>query len=348
MMMQDPDDLLTANYSFLLPEHCIAQNPVVPRDHSRLLVVFPDGHRHCHFYDLPELLEPGDLLVLNDTRVLPARLLAEKPTGGKVEVLLLEPRSATEWLCLVKPGRRLTLGQRLLFGGGLLEAVIVGIDLQTGGRFLQFETDPENFERLLVMLGKMPLPPYLEHSTATAEQYQTIWAAKLGAVAAPTAGLHFTPELLHKLELRGVEKAEITLHVGLGTFRPVQTENILEHHMHREWLEVSEATVEVVRRTRERGGRIFAVGTTSARSLESAGATGELIAGEQRSDLFIYPGYRWQIVQGLITNFHLPCSSLLMLVSSLIGRQRLLKLYDEAIEEGYRFYSFGDGMLILP
>lgn len=346
--MKDPADLLTASYNFVLPEHCIAQNPVVPRDRSRLLVVTPQSHRHCHFYDLPELLEPGDLLVLNDTRVLPARLFAEKPTGGKVEVLLLEAKSATEWLCLVKPGRRLALGQRLLFGESLLEAVITGVDPETGGRWIHFETDPENFERLLIKLGKMPLPPYLEHSTATPEQYQTIWASKLGAVAAPTAGLHFTPELLQRLILRGIEHKAITLHVGLGTFRPVQVENILEHHMHQEWLEVSAEVVEAVNRTRERGGRIVAVGTTSARSLESAGANGELLAGERRSDLFIYPGYRWQVAQGLITNFHLPCSSLLMLVSSLIGRQRLLALYEEAIAEGYRFYSFGDGMLILP
>lgn len=346
--MSDPADLLTQNYHFLLPEHCIAQNPMVPRDHSRLLVVTPESHRHCHFYDLPELLQPGDLLVLNDTRVLPARLFAEKPTGGKVEVLLLEPKAATEWLCLVKPGRRLAVAQRLLFGGGILEAVITGIDSKTGGRFLRFETDPESFERLLVKLGKMPLPLYLEHSTATAEQYQTVWASKLGAIAAPTAGLHFTPELLHRLESRGIARTTITLHVGLGTFRPVQAENILDHHMHREWLEVSEETVEAVKCTRAREGRIIAVGTTSARSLESAGATGELVPGERRSDLFIYPGYQWQVVQGLITNFHLPCSSLLMLVSSMVGRQRLLALYSEAVAEGYRFYSFGDGMLILP
>ncbi len=346
--MHDPADLLTANYHFLLPDHCIAQNPVVPRDHSRLLVVRPQSHSHCHFYDLPDILEPGDLLVLNDTRVLPARLFGEKPTGGKVEVLLLEAKSATEWLCLVKPGRRLALGQRLLFGEGLLEAVITGVDPETGGRLIHFETDPENFERLLIKLGKMPLPPYLEDSTATPEQYQTVWASKPGAVAAPTAGLHFTPELLSRLDQRGIARTAITLHVGLGTFRPVQAENILEHHMHREWLEVPQETVEAVNRTRERGGRILAVGTTSARSLESAGASGELISGERRSDLFIYPGYQWQVAQGLITNFHLPCSSLLMLVSSLIGRQRLLALYQEAIAEGYRFYSFGDGMLILP
>lgn len=346
--MTDPADLLTANYNFFLPECSIAQNPMVPRDHSRLLVVTPENHRHCHFYDLPELLEPGDLLVLNDTQVIPARLFAEKTTGGKVEVLLLEPQSATEWLCLVKPGRRLGIAQRLLFGGGILEAVITGIDPETGGRFLKFETDPENFAHLLAKLGKIPLPPYLERSTATTEQYQTVWAVKPGAVAAPTAGLHFTPELLRRLELRGIERTAITLHVGLGTFRPVQVENILEHHMHREWLEIPAQAVEAVKLTQARGGRIFAVGTTSARSLESAVIAGELVSGEQRSDLFIYPSYRWQIVQGLITNFHLPCSSLLMLVSSLIGRQRLLDLYDEAIVEGYRFYSFGDGMLILP
>ncbi len=339
-------DYLTESYDFALPEHCIAQNPVEPRDHSKLLVCGQGQHAHRHFYDLPQLLEPGDLLVLNDTRVIPARLFGHKTTGGRVEVLLLEPESEWIWLCLVKPARRIEVGARLEFGEGLT-ATVTGVDSETGGRWLQFAGEGK-LEALLEQIGEMPLPPYLKGSTARADQYQTVWAKRAGAVAAPTAGLHFTQALLDRLTQGGIEQAYVTLHVGLGTFRPVQVERILDHQMHSEWLEVPDSTAEAIERTRKRGGRVIAVGTTSARALESAGRDGRLKPGQMRSDIFIYPGYRWQVVDGLITNFHLPRSSLLMLVSSLVGRERLLALYQEAIDLGYRFYSFGDGMLVLP
>lgn len=338
-------DLLTESYAYELPERCIAQNPVEPRDHSHLMVVRQSDHTHRRFFELPELLQPGDLLVLNDTRVIPARLFGRKATGSRIEVLLLEPRSERQWLCLLKPARKLTAGSVIDFDG-LLSATVLESDPATGGRWLAFDGKTD-FESALHKLGQMPLPPYLKHSTARAEQYQTIWASRPGAVAAPTAGLHFTSELLTRLNERGIEQTQITLHVGLGTFRPVQAAHILAHQMHSEWYEIPEAAVEAVRRTRERGGRVIAVGTTSARALESAGEDGTLRSGSRRSELFIYPGYRWQVVDGLLTNFHLPRSSLLMLVSSLVGRERLLALYRGAIAQGYRFYSFGDAMLIL-
>lgn len=341
-------DLLTDSYDYDLPEASIAQNPVEPRDQARLLVVDREDHRHCRFFELPDLLAPGDLLVLNDTRVIPARLFGEKPTGGRVEVLLVEPRTPTEWLCLVKPARRLGIGARVEFGGGLLAAVVVGSDERTGGRWLTFEVEAEDFEPLLAKLGQMPLPPYITRSSARPEQYQTIYARRPGAVAAPTAGLHFTDRLFEQLAARGIEHTHVTLHVGLGTFRPVAVERITDHTMHSEWLEISAEAAAAIRRTRARGGRVVAVGTTSARTLETCAAgDGSVIPGERRSELFIYPGYRWQVVDALITNFHLPRSTLLMMVSSLIGRERLLSLYGEAVGDGYRFYSFGDAMLIL-
>ncbi|MBW4699753.1 MAG: tRNA preQ1(34) S-adenosylmethionine ribosyltransferase-isomerase QueA [Aphanocapsa lilacina HA4352-LM1] len=343
----DARDFLTDSYDYALPEHCIAQQPAEPRDHSRLLVVGGEAHTHRCFYDLPGLLQPGDLLILNDTRVIPARLFGSKASGGRVEVLLLEPRAPREWLCLVKPARRLAVGARIDFDG-VLAAQVTELDAETGGRWLRFEAQ-EDFEAALDRVGHTPLPPYLKASRARDERYQTVWASRPGAVAAPTAGLHFSGELLDRLAERGIERATLTLHVGLGTFRPVQTESIHAHRMHREWYEIPEATVLAIERTRAHGGRVIAVGTTSARALESAAQPLGLPAvGPGRSELFIYPGYRWRIVEGLITNFHLPRSSLLMLVSSLMGRERLLALYREAIDKGYRFYSFGDAMLILP
>ncbi len=348
-------DQFLAAYDYPLPPAQIAQTPAAPRDSSRLLVV-KDAVQHVHavFRDLPDLLRPGDLLVLNNTRVIPARLFGYKPGGLQVEILLLEPRlEANCWLVLVKPGRRLKPGVRILFGsqgeGEAGSATVLAMDAETGGRVLQFEVPPgETLEAMIERLGQVPLPPYITDTEASPDQYQTVYATRPGAVAAPTAGLHFTPELLQRLGERGIHQAFVTLHVGVGTFRPVEAEEITAHRMHAEWVEVPEQTVEQIHQTKARGGRIIAVGTTVVRSLEGAAQSGVLQPFRGKTDLFIYPGYQWRVIDGLITNFHLPKSSLLMLVSALIGRQRLLNLYQIAIAEGYRFYSFGDAMLILP
>lgn len=347
-------DRLLSSYDYHLPPEQIAQNPVTPRDHSRLLVVdLPTAHHHRHFYDLPEYLQPGDLLVMNNTLVIPARLYGHKTTGAPVEILLLEERDRQTWLALVRPGRRFKLGTVIEFTnrqGEILRAEVVDRDPATGGRYLRFVLDPDQslLDRL-ADFGQVPLPPYVHESQAQADQYQTVYGSEPGSVAAPTAGLHFTPELLDRLGKQGIATAQVTLHVGVGTFRPVEVEDITQHPMHQEWLSVPEATVAAIRETQTRGGRVIAVGTTTVRSLESAaqGAEG-LQPYRGHTNLFIYPGYRFRVVEGLITNFHLPKSSLLMLVSALIGRERLLALYGEAIAQGYRFYSFGDGMVILP
>lgn len=346
-------------YDYHLPQERIAQDPVVPRDSARLLVVSA-AHQHCLFRDLPELLQPGDLLVLNNTRVIPARLVGRK-TGGdavgtlqpNVEVLLLEARANHCWLALVRPGRRSKRGVCIEFGPldhPCLRATVLDIDPISRGRILQFELlNPcESLDQKLRQLGQVPFPPYLKKSQAQPEQYQTIYASQPGAVAAPTAGLHFTPDLLARLQKRGIHHSFVTLHVGVGTFRPVEAEDITTHSMHAESVEVPEETVQQVQATQARGGRVIAVGTTVARALETAVQEGKLQPYRGRTDLFIYPGYQWQVVEGLVTNFHLPRSSLLMLVSALIGRQRLMDLYSMAIAEQYRFYSFGDAMLILP
>lgn len=358
-------DLQLSSYDYELPPECIAQNPVVPRDRSRLLVVPPQGNAaHHQFYELPQLLQPGDLLVLNNTKVIPARLYGTKVGGAKVELLLLEEKKpdpqAPQWLALVKPGRRLKPGAEINFGGApggnqqdgesgppLLTAKILDFDAATGGRLVQFQANGD-FWSCLEQLGEMPLPPYITESTAEKGQYQTIYSKTPGAVAAPTAGLHFTPELLETLKVQGIDQAFVTLHVGVGTFRPVETETITDHTMHGEWVEVPTETVEKIKATQARGGRIIAVGTTAVRSLEGAAQTGEIKSIREKVNLFIYPGYKWHVVDGLITNFHLPKSSLMMLVSAMTGRDRLLNLYQQAINKGYRFYSFGDAMLILP
>jgi S-adenosylmethionine:tRNA ribosyltransferase-isomerase len=369
------DDYSLLAYDYELPVDRIAQNPVSPRDHSRLLVV-PDQthHAHHHFWELPNWLQPDDLLVVNDTRVLPARLYGKKSEGAMVEVLLLEEQSPNVWLALVKPGKRLKPGAEILFSAlpekagewinqqqvadkeqpdekheAGLRAIVLAIDEATGGRILQFDV-PGNQPLLSVLhqFGQIPLPPYVTESQADPEQYQTVYADRPGAVAAPTAGLHFTPELFDQLQAKGIQRAFVTLHVGVGTFRPVESENITTHQMHGEWVEVSEQTVQQIQAAKARGGRVIAVGTTVVRSLEAAAQNGELQPFCGKTNLFIYPGYQWRVVDGLITNFHLPKSSLLMLVSALIGRQRLLDLYQVAIEQHYRFYSFGDAMLILP
>lgn len=351
------DQLLSA-YDYHLPADRIAQQPVVPRDQARLLVVQNAQHSHQVFQSLPDWLQPGDLLVFNDTRVIPARLYGQKggdkAGGAAVEVLLLEELAADRWLALVKPGRRLPLDSEIIFLAPTpdeppLRAKVLEKDAATGGRVLQF-TVP-NDQPLLAILdrfGQVPLPPYITDRQSQPEQYQTIYAAHPGAVAAPTAGLHFTTELFDRLAQKGINTAFITLHVGVGTFRPVEVEDITQHGMHGEWINVPAATVAQIQQTQAAGGRVIAVGTTAVRSLEAAAQSGTLQPYCGKTQLFIYPGYQWQVIDGLITNFHLPKSSLLMLVSALIGRQRLLDLYEIAIAEHYRFYSFGDAMLILP
>lgn len=361
-------DLSLTAYDYVLPPERIAQMPAVPRGSSRLLVVKdPSHHAHAIFRDLPNILQPGDLLVLNNTRVIPARLYGYKPGGLKVEILLLEPQPQPDcWLVLVKPGRRLKPGSQIIFGqpaetapaselsapgdsDRYLTATVLETDPATGGRILRFDVPPgKSLEAMIEQLGQVPLPPYITDSSATPDQYQTVYAEHSGAIAAPTAGLHFTPDLLQKLEERGIQQAFVTLHVGVGTFRPVEAEEITTHQMHAEWADVSAETVERIQQTKARGGRVIAVGTTVVRSLESAAQSGSLQPLRGKTNLFIYPGYQWKVVDGLITNFHLPKSSLMMLVSALISRQRLLDLYEIAIAEEYRFYSFGDAMLILP
>ncbi|MBD2098346.1 tRNA preQ1(34) S-adenosylmethionine ribosyltransferase-isomerase QueA [Trichocoleus sp. FACHB-591] len=357
------DQLLSA-YDYELPEERIAQNPIEPRDQARLLVLnSPTQHSHRIFRDLPNLLRSGDLLVLNNTRVIPARLYGRKPGGATIEVLLLEPQPQPNcWLALVKPGRRLKPGAAIEFGPDpteppSLKATVIATDAPTGGRILQFEVpDGESLQTRLQELGQVPLPPYITQSEAEPERYQTVYAAQPGAVAAPTAGLHFTPELLAKLQAQGIDQAFVTLHVGVGTFRPVEAEDITQHAMHSEWVEVPAETVAKIQQTKAQGGRVIAVGTTVVRTLEGVAQQaeqngnhfGELQPYQGKVNLFIYPGYQWRVVEGLITNFHLPCSSLLMLVSALVSRPRLMALYQEAIAEQYRFYSFGDAMLVLP
>jgi S-adenosylmethionine:tRNA ribosyltransferase-isomerase len=354
-------DCSLSSYDYELPLRLIAQNPAVPRDSSRLLVVnsLKNPHSipvsHHIFRDLPELLQPGDLLVMNNTKVIPARLYGCKSTGAEIEVLLLEERRHNCWLALVKPGKRFKIGSEIIFTAGgeenqqTLRATVVESDPQTGGRLLQFDLPPAvPLVQVLGKFGEIPLPPYITASTAANEQYQTVYAQEEGAIAAPTAGLHFTPELLEKLRVCGINQAFITLHVGVGTFRPVEVEDVTTHAMHEEWIEVSADTVEQIRATQAAGGRIIAVGTTVVRALEGAAQLGDLQPFMGKTNLFIYPGYKWQVVEGLITNFHLPRSSLLMLVSALIGREMLLDIYQKAIASEYRFYSFGDAMVILP
>jgi S-adenosylmethionine:tRNA ribosyltransferase-isomerase len=348
-------DLSLVGYDYELPQELIAQNPMVPRDSSRLLTVHSDSIQHHIFHDLPNLLQSGDLLVMNNTRVIPARLYGRKSTGAEIEVLLLEQQQHNCWLALVKPGKRFKAGTKLIFEAhnsgypSILTATVLETDPATGGRLLKFDV-PEGMSllQLLDVFGTVPLPPYITTSDAQNEQYQTVYAQQPGAIAAPTAGLHFTPQVLEQLRDRGINQAFITLHVGLGTFRPLEVENVTTHKMHEEWIEVPLSTVEMIRTTKASGGRIIAVGTTVTRALEGAAQSGDLQPFCGKTDLFIYPGYQWRVVEGLITNFHLPRSSLLMLVSALIGRQRLLSIYQEAIASQYRFYSFGDAMLILP
>ena len=338
----------TSDFSFHLPEELIAQTPLEKRDQSRLLVL--DKHtgemEHRHFYELPQFLRPGDCLVLNDSRVLPARLLGHRePGGGAVEVLLLIDRGNKTWECLVRPGRKARPGVQLTFGDGLLTATVEEV-LEGGNRLIRFHYDGI-FLELLEQLGKMPLPPYIKAELQDPERYQTVYSREVGSAAAPTAGLHFTKELLQQVEDMGVRLAYVTLHVGLGTFRPVKEEDILDHEMHSEYCMISAKTAETINRTKAEGGRVICVGTTSCRTIESwAAEDGTLKESAGWTNIFIYPGYRFKVLDALITNFHLPESTLVMLVSALAGREHILNAYEEAVKQRYRFFSFGDAMFI--
>ena len=337
-------DFLLSSYTYQLPEKLIAQTPASPRDSSRLMIVdSPSSYIDSVFKELPNWLKPGDLLVINNTRVIPARLYGHKTTGSKVEILLLAEKNDNRWLALVKPGKRFTPGAKIIFelqpgvattDDYRLQATVIDKDEATGGRVLQFELPAgKSLWHYLDDYGQLPLPPYITNGETEGNRYQTVYAQKPGAIAAPTAGLHFTPELLARLRDLGIAQTSITLHVGVGTFRPVESAEILNHQMHQEWIEVSPATVEQIVQTKAQGGRVIAVGTTATRALEGAAQAspeGQIAAFRGETDLFIYPGYQWRVIDGLITNFHLPGSSLLMMVSALIGRERLLDLYQNA------------------
>ena len=338
----------TKDFYFDLPPELIAQTPIPQRDASRLLVLDKNSGamEHRHFYDLPAYLRPGDCLILNDSRVLPARLLGHRvPGGGACEVLLLIQREGDTWECLVRPGKKLRTGAEVSFGDGALTGKIIE-ELPGGNRLIQFQYQGI-FLEVLDRLGKMPLPPYIKAELQDRERYQTVYSKVNGSAAAPTAGLHFTPELLSKIEQSGVSIGYVTLHVGLGTFRPVKEEEITDHEMHSEYCIIPQETADLINRTKRSGGRVICVGTTSCRTVESwAHEDGTMEASAGWTDIFIYPGYRFKVLDGLITNFHLPESTLIMLVSALAGREHVLAAYQEAVRERYRFFSFGDAMLI--
>ena len=337
------------DFYFELPEELIAQDPLKDRAGSRLLALDKETGEVSHhsFREIADYLEPGDCLVLNDTKVIPARLIGAKAdTGGKIEVLLLKRREGNVWETLVKPGRKARPGTRISFGEGILTGEITEI-VDEGNRLICFEYEGI-FEEILDRLGQMPLPPYITHQLEDKNRYQTVYAEHTGSAAAPTAGLQFTPELLEQIEKKGVDIAKVTLHVGLGTFRPVKADDILEHHMHSEFYQIDEEAAEKINRAKKNGGRVICVGTTSCRTIESAAdKNGELKACSGWTDIFIYPGYQFRVLDSLITNFHLPESTLIMLVSALAGREHTLAAYEKAIQERYRFFSFGDAMLII-
>ena len=337
--------MLVTDFDYDLPQELIAQHPMEPRDHSRLLVVDKKTGEieHKHFYDLVNYLKPGDVLVFNDTRVIPARLHGTKDTGAHVEVFLLTRRDATDWEVLVRPGKKLQVGAKINFSDELSCEVIEHTDF--GGRVVRFKYDGI-FEEILDRLGETPLPPYITAPLEDKERYQTVYNRERGSAAAPTAGLHFTKELLQKIKEIGCEEAFVTLHVGLGTFRPVSEAKIEDHKMHKEFYTVSQEAADAVNKAKAEGRRIIAVGTTAVRTLEAAGADGQLHAGSSWTNIFIYPGYKFRLVDDLVTNFHLPQSTLLMLVSTLSTREIMLQTYKKAVEEKYRFFSFGDAMFI--
>ena len=338
----------TSDFYYDLPQELIAQTPIEKRDTSRLMTLDRATGEvgHHRFYELPDFLRPGDCLILNDSRVLPARLLGQRlPGGGACEVLLLTDKGDKTWECLVRPGRKMRTGAKLSFGNGELTAEVVG-EVEGGNRLVRFDYEGI-FLEVLEHLGKMPLPPYIKEELQDKERYQTVYSKVLGSAAAPTAGLHFTPELLEKIEAKGVGVGYVTLHVGLGTFRPVKEEEITDHEMHSEFCTISQETADLINKTRANGGRVICVGTTSCRTLESwAAEDGHMEPKSGWTNIYIYPGYRFKVMDGLVTNFHLPESTLIMLVSAFAGRERVLAAYEEAVRERYRFFSFGDAMFI--
>lgn len=338
----------TSDFYYDLPKELIAQTPVEPRDSSRLLILGRNNGEieHKHFYDIIEYLHEGDLLVVNDSRVLPARIFGIKEeTGARVEFLLLKQISGNKWETLCKPGKKAKEGTKFTFGDGLLKATVVEVK-DDGNRVIDFECD-ENFFAALDKIGQMPLPPYITEELKDKERYQTVYSHELGSAAAPTAGLHFTKELMDRIREKGINIANVTLHVGLGTFRPVKVDDVTNHKMHSEHYEVPEETAKLIKQTKENGGRVIAVGTTSCRTLESVATQyGEIIACDGFTDIFIYPGYKFKVLDGLITNFHLPESTLIMLVSAFAGFDNVMNAYKNAVDEKYRFFSFGDAMFI--
>ena len=337
----------TSDFNYDLPQELIAQTPLDRRDGSRLMTLDKTTGEigHHHFYDLPQFLRPGDCLVLNNSRVLPARLIGHRPTGGAVEILLLVDKGGDVWECLVRPGKKLREGARVTFGEGQLQAEVQEV-LPDGNRLVHFEYKGI-FLEVLEELGRMPLPPYIKAELKDQERYQTVYSKVVGSAAAPTAGLHFTPELLEQIGNMGVRLCYVTLHVGLGTFRPVKEDEITEHEMHSEYCVIPRETADIINETKKNGGRVICVGTTSCRTLESwAAEDGTMTATGGWTNIFIYPGYRFKVMDALVTNFHLPESTLIMLVSALAGREHVLNAYNEAVREKYRFFSFGDAMFI--
>ena len=340
----------TSDFYYDLPQELIAQDPLEDRSSSRLLhLSMKDGSvEHRHFTDILDYLKEGDCLVVNDPRVIPARLYGHKEeTGALIEILLLKRKENDIWECLVKPGKKARPGAKIVFGDGILKGEIIDV-VEEGNRLIQFQYEGI-FEEILDQLGEMPLPPYITHKLEDKNRYQTVYAKNDGSAAAPTAGLHFTQELLQKVQEKGVKIAHVTLHVGLGTFRPVKVDDVENHHMHSEFYVVEEDQAKLINDTKKQGGRVISVGTTSCRTLESAtGEDGVLRAGSGWTEIFIYPGYQFKMIDGLITNFHLPESTLMMLVSALAGKDRIMAAYEEAVKERYRFFSFGDAMFIDP
>lgn len=336
-----------SDFYFDLPEELIAQTPIERRDASRLMHLDKESGEleHRHFYDLPDYLRPGDCLVLNDSRVLPARLIGTRSSGGSIELVLLRDLGENRWECLSRPGRKTRPGTEIFFGGGELKATVESV-VEGGNRIVRFDYDGI-FLEVLERLGKMPLPPYIREELQDRERYQTVYSRETGSAAAPTAGLHFTKELMDKIAAKGVKICYVTLHVGLGTFRPVKAEDIKDHEMHSEFCIMPEESARIISETKKAGGRVVAVGTTSCRTLESfAGEDGSMEPCSGWTSIFIYPGYRFKCVDALVTNFHLPESTLIMLVSALAGRENVLHAYGEAVKERYRFFSFGDAMFI--